>query len=147
MPASSEAILWPLVAQAALVAAVWVCLYRERFTEMRRRRIDPQSLRTSRDAGNVLQQHAAADNFRNLFEVPVLFFAMCLALAITGYADAVQVTLAWMFVALRAVHSAIHVSYNRVTHRFAAYALSTLCVFAMWILFAIALWRGRSLIS
>lgn len=137
-----EAILWPLVAQVALVAAVWVRMYVQRLTEMRRRRIAPQSLRTSGRAAKVLEDVAAADNFRNLFEVPVLFFAVCLALAVTGRVDAVQVALAWLYVGLRVVHSAIHVTYNRVTHRFAVYVLSTICVMAMWVLFALSLWRG-----
>lgn len=52
-----------------------------------------------------------------------------------------QVVLAWAFVGLRAVHSLIHVTYNRVVHRFFVYAASTLCVFAMWILFAVSLAR------
>ena len=32
---------------------------------------------------------AANDNLMNLFELPVLFYALCLALAVTGQADAV----------------------------------------------------------
>ena len=84
---------------------------------------------------------AAADNFRNLFEAPVLFFAVCCALAITDTVTPLQVTLAWVFVGLRAVHSFIHVTYNRVMHRFAAYVASTICLFLMWGLFAYSLWK------
>ena len=42
---------------------------------------------------------------------------------------------------LRAIHSLVHTIYNRVTHRFLAYAVSTLFVFVMWGLFALDLAR------
>jgi hypothetical protein len=139
---ATRAILWPVLAQVALTLAVWIALYVQRLGEMGRRRIDPQSVATSRLAAGVLEDVAAADNFRNLFEVPVLFYAvvplLVLAQAVTGTA----VALAWGFVALRALHSLIHLSYNRVVHRFYAYAASTVCVFALWVLLGAALWRS-----
>ena len=142
MPATAPSIVWPMVAQVALTALVWVCLYVARLGEMSARRIDPQSVRTSRHAAGVLENVAAADNFRNLFEVPVLFFAACCVLLATGRVGSLALDLAWAFVALRALHSLIHISYNRVLHRFAAYALSTLCVFALWAVIAFDFWRG-----
>ncbi len=141
MTAAAPAILWPLLAQVALTAAVWVALYAARLGEIGRRRIDPQRLATSRLAAGVLENVAAADNFRNLFEVPVLFYALVPLLLLTGAVSGTLLGLAWTFVALRALHSAIHLSYNRVLHRFAAYLASTLCLFAMWALYAVELWR------
>ncbi len=142
MPVPSTAIAWPLIAQVALTAIVWVRLYVVRLREMAERRIDPQSVRTSREAAGVLDKVAAADNFRNLFEVPVLFFAVGCLIAATGRGGLAELVLAWAYVALRALHSFIHVTYNRVVHRFMAYAASTLCVFAMWALLALDLARG-----
>jgi hypothetical protein len=137
-----NAIFWPLVAQVVLVGLVAGRLYAKRIGEMRARRIDPQSLATSRTAAEALRDVTGADNFRNLFEVPVLFFAVCCALAITDTVTSPQLVLAWLFVALRAAHSLIHVTYNRVMHRFGVYIASTLCVFAMWGLFAVSLWKS-----
>jgi hypothetical protein len=137
-----NAVFWPLIAQVVLVALIAVRLYATRIAEMRARRIDPQSLATTGTAAGVLKDIAAADNFRNLFEVPVLFFAVCCALAVTDTVTPAQLVLAWLFVALRAIHSLIHVTYNRVLHRFAVYIAGTLCVFAMWGLFAVALWQS-----
>jgi hypothetical protein len=135
-------IFWPLIAQVAIVALVAGRLYATRIAEMRARRIDPQAIATSRTAAGALQDVAAADNFRNLFEVPVLFFAVCCALAITDTVTPAQLALAWVFVGLRAAHSLIHVTYNRVMHRFGVYIASTLCVLAMWGLFAVSLWKN-----
>jgi len=140
--AASRAILWPLLAQVLLTASVWVALYVARLGEMRRRGIDPQQVATSRLAAGALDDVAAADNFRNLFEVPVLFYALVPLLVIVHAVTGAELALAWAFVALRALHSAIHIGYNRVVHRFAAYAASTLCLFTMWALFAVGLWQG-----
>jgi len=137
-----NAIFWPLIAQVALVAIVAVRMYVVRVGEIRAQHIDPQSMATSRIAAQAFQNVAAADNFRNLFEVPVLFFAVCAALAITDSVTPLQLVLAWLYVGLRAVHSFIHVTYNRVMHRFPVYVASTICVFLMWGLFAFALWRA-----
>jgi hypothetical protein len=137
-----DAIFWPLVAQVLLVALVTVRMYVARISEIRARRVSPQTFATTRTAAGIFQDIAAADNFRNLFEVPVLFFAVCCALAITDTVTFPQLVLAWLFVALRAIHSFIHCTYNRVLHRFAVYVASTLCVFMMWGLFAVALWKN-----
>lgn len=137
----NASIFWPMIAQVALTAAIWLRLYQTRIPELRRRGIDPQSVSTSRTAASVLEDVAPADNFRNLFEVPVLFYAVCLALAVTGLVTPLQLALAWLFVLSRIAHSVIHVTYNLVMHRFAVYALGTLTVFAMWALFAMSLWQ------
>ena len=131
-------ILLPAIALVLLTAIVWVRLYVERLREIRQRRINPQSLATSAAAGQTLQRVQASDNFRNLFEVPVLFYALCAVLAPTEYGSStVFVAGAWLYVALRYVHSLIHLTYNRVTHRFAVYALSTVVLFILWGAFAV----------
>jgi hypothetical protein len=118
-----------------VTALVWFKLYADRIGEMRARRIRPQSLSTARAAAGELERTAAADNFRNLFEVPVLFYLLCVALAVTGGSTAGFVAAAWTYVGLRTLHSLIHVTYNRVMHRFLAYAASTLLLFGMWAAF------------
>ena len=136
-----NAIFWPLVAQVLLVAVVGARMYARRVGEVRARQINPQKLATSRGA-EILQDVAAADNFRNLFEAPVLFFAVCCALAITDSVTPPQLALAWTYVVLRAAHSTIHLTYNRVMHRLAVFIASMAVVFAMWGLFAWSLWRA-----
>ena len=133
----SDPIWLPCVALVGLTAIVWVKLYADRLGEMRARRIDAQELATTRAAAGRLERTAAADNFRNLFEVPVLFYVLCGALAVTGGSTPGFVAAAWAYVGLRALHSLIHVTYNRVVHRFLVYVASTLLLFGMWIAFFI----------
>jgi hypothetical protein len=126
------AIILPAIALVLLTAIVWVRLYVDRIGEIRHRRIDPQSLATSASAGQALQRVQASDNFKNLFEVPVLFYALCAVLASAQNVPAFFVVGAWVYVALRCIHSLIHLTYNRVMHRFTVYVLSTVVLFILW---------------
>ena len=133
------AIILPAIALVFLTAIVWVCLYVDRIRELRQRRIDPQALATSASGAGTLQRVQASDNFRNLFEVPVLFYALCAVLASAQNVADFFIVGAWLYVALRYLHSFIHLTYNRVMHRFAVYVLSTLVLFALWAVLAVQL--------
>lgn len=132
-------IILPCAAMAALTCAVWLRMYVERFREIRAKRIPPQAMATSRLAARVLQSTQATDNFRNLFELPVLFYVLCLALYVTGQASNLFVIAAWVFVLLRMAHSWIQCTHNTVKQRFMVYTASSLLLFGMWIAFAVRL--------
>jgi hypothetical protein len=124
-----------------LVLAVAGKLFFSRLHEMQSKRIHPQAVATSAGMAARFDDLRAADNFRNLFEVPVLLYALvALALAVS-YTPQWLVCCAWLFVALRVVHSLIHCTYNKVRHRFAAFALGFLLLVGMWVTFFIALPR------
>ena len=137
----THAILLPAVAMVALTIAVWVRMYMARVAEMKRERIHPQSVATSPQMAARLSDTRAADNFRNLFELPVLFYLALMVLAITGYVTTTALVLAWLFVALRVLHSAIQCTYNRVYHRFYVYLGGSLVLWALWGVVAAALLR------
>ena len=73
--------------------------------------------------------------YMNLLELPVLFYVAALMYFVAGRLDATALSLAWAYVALRAVHSLIHLTYNNVFHRLTAFALSNVVLGAFWILF------------
>jgi hypothetical protein len=73
-------------------------------------------------------------NFMNLVEVPLLFYVVCLVFYVSGAAIASFMALAWSYVALRVVHSLIHLSYNKVMHRLSAFAASNVVLIVMWTL-------------
>lgn len=64
-------------------------------------------------------------NIVNLFEMPILFYLVCILLHLAGGAYSLTIGLAWAYVALRIVHSLIHVTYNKVWHRLGVFGLST----------------------
>lgn len=96
------------------------------------RGIAPQALASSRETTWLLKNMQSLDNFSNLFELPVLFYVLCLALAATGLTTPGHIAAAWVFVALRVAHSLIHLTYNRVIHRFIAWMLGAAWLFGMW---------------
>ena len=128
----ASAIFLPALAMAALTCVVWWRMYFMRIGQMKRERIHPQSVATSAEAAARLTDSRAADNFRNLFELPVLFY---LALVVAAYAQMVTpltLTLAWVFVALRALHSYIQCTYNKVMHRFKSYVAGAVALWLLW---------------
>ena len=127
-------ILYPIAALVLLVMVVMTLMFRERVQEMKTRRIHPKKVATSTQMAAVLQNTRAADNYKNLFEMPVLFYACCLALLVTNSVAPMYLGLAWTYVALRLLHSCIHVGYNNVMHRFNVFALSALVLLVMWVL-------------
>ena len=126
-------LLYPLLIQVGLTFLVWLRMYQTRLAEIQARQIDPNELATRRDSRRLLKNTAAADNFSNQFELPVLFYlAIMLALTLM-LQDRVIVFLAWVFVILRVAHAIIHLSYNNVTHRFLVYVAGGLAVIGMWV--------------
>lgn len=77
-----------------------------------------------------------ADNLRNLFEMPVLFYALVPLLLITGQGGVAQVLLGWIYVVVRALHSHAHVTGSTI-RRFRLFLMSVAVLLAMWIGFAI----------
>ena len=130
--APATAILWPAVAMAGLTFLVWVRLYQLRLGEMARKRIRAQALASAADSVRLLSDTRASDNFRNLFELPVLFYFALVVAAISGQTGPLVVGLAWAYVAARIAHSVIQCTYNRVMHRFRAFAASVFVLLALW---------------
>lgn len=127
-------ILLPMIAMMLLTFVVWLCLYFTRVRSMAAQRIHPQTVATRAQMAAMKVSDRAtwvSDNFQNQFELPVIFYALCLAIAMTGMGDAVLVVLAWIFVLLRTVHATIHLTYNKVVHRFSVYVLGGAALFAM----------------
>jgi hypothetical protein len=75
--------------------------------------------------------------YMNLLEIPVLFYVGCLVLFVTGGASYATITIAWIFVVMRIVHSLILLTYNRSAHRGLAFALSNIALVALWIVIAV----------
>jgi hypothetical protein len=133
------AILLPPTALVVLTGFVWLRLGSDRLGELRTRRIHPQQVATSKQMAETLQNLQSADHFRNLFEVPVLFYALCAFLAITRLTTLFLLACAWGYVVLRAAHAYIHLTSNKVVRRFQVFVASTIVLYVMWGIFALRL--------
>jgi len=76
----------------------------------------------------------------NLLEAPVLFYLVCIAYFVTDSVDRSVVTLAWSYVGLRVAHSLVLLTYNKVLHRLALFAVSTVVLVMLWTHFLSAIW-------
>jgi hypothetical protein len=132
-------ILLPPTALAFLTGFVWLRMGSDRLGELRSRRIHPQQVATAKQMTETLQNTRSADHFRNLFEVPVLFYALCGFIAITRLTTLFLLACAWGYVALRALHAYIHLTHNKVVRRFQAFVASTIVLYVMWGVFAVRL--------
>lgn len=135
------AVLLPAIVLMLITMLVWFNMFIKRVTTMKRQNIDPQSVTTPEKMAAALDDRTSAPGncFKNMFEVPVIFYALCIILAITASVDSLYSNLAWAFVFLRAIQAAIHCTYNRVMHRFYAYLASSLVLWVMLIRFFVSL--------
>lgn len=136
-----QQVFLPAVAMVALTIAVTFRMFFERMRQMRSERIAFREIPSSSQMAARFADTRAADNYRNLFEAPVLFYlALVVAFAI-GHVTTPVLALAWAYVAARGVHSYVHCTYNRVKHRFYAFLASNLVLWALWVVLAVALFR------
>ena len=126
-------IFTPFIGMLLLTFFVWVHLYVRRISYTIKHRIHPQRLTTPEKGKALIPDEVSypAYNLTNLFELPVVFYALCLYLYVTGNVDMAYVAAAWVFFLLRVSHSVVHCTFNRVIVRFWLYALSSLALWFM----------------
>ncbi len=127
------AILIPFFGMMLLTGIVWVYMYVRRLSYNFANRVHPQSLTTPEAVARLLPESVnnPSYNLKNLFELPVLFYAVCLYLYVAGGADAGHIFCAYAFLGLRIVHSAIHCTVNRVVPRFFVYIAAAIFLWVM----------------
>ena len=131
----NEQILLPMLGMMVLTAVVWFVLYARRLPAMRRAGKPAQEYTIPEKGVGLLPESISypSNNFKNLFELPVLFYALCLYLYVTATVERPDVIAAWVFFGFRVVHSAIHCTVNIVVARFLAYCVAA---FALWFMLA-----------
>jgi len=76
-------------------------------------------------------------NYMNLLELPMLFYVLCLSLYVTHTVTGLEYGLAWAYVALRAAHSAVHLTLNHIFIRLTIFATSNVVLAVAWLVFFI----------
>ncbi len=124
-----DAIFSPFFAMLFLTLLVWIYLYIRRISFITSRKLSPKDL-SPIDFAQISPPKVSnpSDNFKNLFEIPVLFYALVLYLFVTKQVDVIYVSAAWLFVLFRAFHSAVHCTFNLIMLRFYLYLFSTIAV-------------------
>jgi hypothetical protein len=136
-----EALIGAALALVVLTVGVSMLMLVTRLKEARVKRIHPQAMATSIQMASRLENIQPADNYRNLFEAPVLFYALIAIALAVDHTPPWLVSGAWVFVWLRIAHSFIHCTYNRVFHRLAVFAAGFAVLIGLWITFFLTLPR------
>jgi hypothetical protein len=136
---AANSLVFPMLALVLLTFVVAAVLFRARVRSVREGHLPISYFRTFQGFQEPDYLAKASRHFVNLFEVPSLFYAGCLAAMVTGTTGPWVTGFAWGYVLARIAHAAIHLGSNRVRHRLRAYAASWFFLLALWIHVAVRL--------
>ncbi len=127
---SSNHIFWPVLAQVLLTLVMFIVLGARKAKAIK--------------AGKVNREQAALDNrvwpeyvvkvsnnIANQFEVPILFYILCVVLYSINAVGTVAIVLAWLFVASRYAHAWVHVGSNYVPVRMRLFMVGCVVLLSM----------------
>lgn len=123
----------------SMVMLVW--LYARRLPELVRYAVSESKLYSGEVVRRLPPQvQWPADNYNNLMEQPTLFYALCLGIYLSGLQSPDLEYLAWLYVALRVVHSLVQATSNIAVIRFCLFVASSgvlglLCICAIQLAF------------
>ncbi|RWX77094.1 hypothetical protein EPK99_15690 [Neorhizobium lilium] len=137
---STEATLWPMIAHAALVFFLYWLLSKRRFAAVKTGSAEAGQFRENRE--EPLESLLVHNNLKNQFELPVLFYAVSLALYVSTADNPATVALEWVFVLSRFAHSYVHITSNRLRYRRPAFVVGFLSLLALWVWLAV--WLAAS---
>jgi hypothetical protein len=137
---TTEATLWPMIAHAALVFFLYWLLSRRRFAAVKTGSIEAGQFRENRE--EPAESLLVSNNLKNQFELPVLFYAVSIALYVSTADNPVTVALQWVFVGSRFAHTYVHITSNRLRHRRPTFLVGFFSLVALWIWLAV--WLAAS---
>lgn len=133
MISTHDPILGPIIA-----LVLWTCFMQTwmaltRLPYMAKNRIHPQKGERTAELSKLLPKEIQwkADNYNHLMEHPTIFYASAVVWALIGTAGTLIVTVAWVYVGLRVLHSLVQATVNRVLPRLIIFAISSLAVLWM----------------
>jgi hypothetical protein len=130
------ALIQPVVALVVLTAIVFILMVGYRNVAIVRGAASLRYFQTLAADKPDERVERPARAYMNLLELPVLFYAVCLFMLATGKFDSIQVSLAWVFVMARYAHAFIHIGFNYVPLRFAAFLAGAITLGVIWARFA-----------
>ena len=130
---SQNLILLPVLAHVALIFAILVVMALRRQASIKAQRKSVQDMATATERDWEPAAAAAAACFRNQFEMPVLFFVVCVLALDMRSIDFGFLVLAWLFVISRVVQVHAHLTHNRIAIRGGSYLAGCAVLMVMWL--------------
>ena len=126
-------LVYPMLALVLLTCGVLIVLFRSRVRMIREGLAPVSYFRVFQGSPEPEFAAKPSRHFTNLFEAPTLFYAGCLTAMVAGVSGVCVVVLAWGYVAMRYLHTYIHLGSNRVRYRMRAFFASWLFLVALWV--------------
>ena len=128
-----SAMFGPVIGLVLWSFVMWAWLYATRIPAIRKHNVvmDPRRPASDFNAQIPAEVRWKADNYNNLMEQPTLFYAVVLTLALLGEDNAPNVSLAWLYVGLRVVHSLVHATTNMIIVRFFVFMIASVVLLAL----------------
>jgi hypothetical protein len=137
-------ILFPAIAMFSLTLGVILRLGLARYTAIQSGAVSIKFFRTFDEGDQPARLHLLARHVQNHFEVPPLFYAGVLVTFAAGAVSPLSLAFAWSFVAIRCLHTYIHLGSNNVSVRFFTFGASLIALAGLWGCVLAALVRGSS---
>ena len=129
---SQNWILYPVIAMVLLVLYVGLRMLALRIKAVREDKLSPAYFLLNRGGKPPEYLTKVTQNYENLFEQPVLFYAVVMLIFVMEKADYGYLALAWLYFLTRLLHTLIHTSYNNLYHRKNTFLLSVIVLYAIW---------------
>ena len=126
-------ILYPVFAMMALTIFCMVRLGLLRWAAVKSGEIDPRYFILFRGYEEPDKLATYSRHVVNLFEAPLLFYVIVLTAFVTGQSGGLVLGLAWAYVALRIIHSYVHLTSNVVLTRLRIFVFSMLTLTTLWV--------------
>lgn len=132
---NAKLILWPAIAQIILILIMYVVLAARKANAVRSGNVNLRDTALDNKAwpDAVLK---VSNNIDNQFEIPIVFFVLCLLFHGIAQVDIWVLSLAWAYVVSRYVHAYVHVNSNYVPLRLRIFTVGSVILLFMTLIAA-----------
>lgn len=121
-------LFYPVLGQMLLTLFVYVAMISQRIKAAKNREVSIKYYQNYSEGKTTQKIITWGRHLSNQFELPVLFYAVCIMHTMVGGVSSFAVTVAWLFFAARVIHAFVHLTYNNVMHRMFSFAASVVFV-------------------
>ena len=126
-------LIYPMFAMVVLTTMVGFVTLKTRIQAARSGQTDPRYFKTFTYGTPTDAVLKTGRHFSNLFEVPTLYYAGCLAGMMVGVAGMLPLSFAWIFVLARIAHAWIHIGNNKIFPRMGSFWVGYVSMFGLWV--------------
>ncbi len=127
----SQQLVFPMAVYVFYIWCLAILNFRTRVQAARSGQVDPKYFKALQGVAPE-RVITVARHFDNQFQAPVIFFLVCIAHMVLAQANQITITLAWIFILTRWVHSYVHLGKNQLRKRVKAFAAGWLVLLMMW---------------